>query len=74
VLEPQAPLPSADLPMTPVAGVTEPNVCAATVTLPPNTPLGTWSFKIRQQAAADFKSLSKQAVGDVILLVNYEAN
>ncbi len=74
VLEPQTPLPNTDVTMTPVTGATEPNVCAATVTMPPNTPLGTWSFKIRQSSAADFKSLSKQQIGDVILLVNYTAS
>ena len=72
-LAPQAPLPTALLPMTPVAGVTEPNVCAATIVTPANTPLGTWSFKVQQQGAADFRSLTSSSLGDVLLLVNYDA-
>ena len=51
VLAPQAPLPTAPVTMTPVAGVTEPNVCAATIAMPADTPLGTWSFELQQQGA-----------------------
>ena len=60
--------------VTPVTGVTEPNVCAATITMPPNTPLGSWSFKIKQARAADFRSLTKNLIGDLVLLVNYDAS
>ena len=74
VLAPQAPLPTASIPMTPVAGVTEPNVCAATIVMPPNTPLGTWSFKLQQSGAVDFRSLTTAQIGDVLLLVNYDAS
>ena len=74
VLAPQAPLPTATLNMTPVTGVSEPNVCAATVALPPGTGLGTWSFKIKQASAADFRSLTKNQIGDVVLVVNYDAS
>jgi hypothetical protein len=74
VLAAQAPLPTASVNMTPVTGVTEPNVCAATITMPPSTPLGTWSFKIKQASAADFRSLTKNLIGDVVLLVNYDAS
>jgi hypothetical protein len=74
VLAPQAPLPTATVNMTPVAGSTEPVVCSATVAMPPNTPLGTWSFKIKQASAADFHSLTKNLIGDVVLLVSYAAS
>jgi hypothetical protein len=74
VLAPQAPLPTTLLTMSPVAGATEPNICGATITLPPNTPLGSWSFKIQQQGAADFQSLNKNLIGDVLLLISYSAN
>ncbi len=74
VLAPQSPLPTATVNMTPVAGVTEPNVCAATIAMPPNTPLGTWSFKIKQASAADFRSLTKNLIGDIVLLVSYDAS
>ena len=60
--------------MTPVAGVTEPNVCAATVTPPLNTGLGTWSFWLQQAGAADFRSLTRDEIGDVLLLVSYDAS
>ncbi|HTA43725.1 MAG TPA: neuraminidase-like domain-containing protein [Bryobacteraceae bacterium] len=71
VLAPQAPLPTAQLTMAPVAGVTEPNVCAATIALPAGTPLGKWSFEIQQQGAPDFQSLTKDMISDVILMVQY---
>jgi hypothetical protein len=57
--------------MTPVAGVTEPNICAATIALPPGTSLGTWNFELQRQGAADFRSLTKSDISDVLLLVSY---
>ena len=74
VLAPQAPLPTAQVPMTPVAGVTEPNVCTATIAVPAGTHLGTWSFEVQRQGAADFRSLGKNDIGDVILMVSYEVS
>ena len=74
VVQPQAPLPNADANMTPVPNVTLPNVCGAAIALPPNTAPGTWTFKIRKQAAGDFRSLTKNDLGDILLLVNYQAN
>ena len=73
VLEPQAPLPNADVALTPVPGATEPNICAGNVAVPPGTGIGTWSFKLRKQAAADFHSLGKNDLGDVVLLISYTA-
>jgi hypothetical protein len=72
VLQPQAPLPNADVAMAPVAGVTEPNVCSGVVVTPANTPLGPWTFKLRKQASADFHSLTKDDLGDVVFLVNFK--
>ena len=46
-------------------------MCAATINLPAGTPIGKWSFEIQQQGAADFQSLTKDMISDVILLVNY---
>ena len=70
-LAPQAPLPTAPLLMTPLAGVNEPYVCTATITPPAGTTLGTWSFELQQQGAADFRSLTKNEISDVLLLVDY---
>jgi len=74
VLEPQAPLPVTDIVMAPVAGVAEPNVCSGTIAVPANTPLGTWTFKLRKQSAADFHSITKNDIGDVLLLVSYSVS
>src|SRR6202008_1656778 len=68
VLQPQAPLPNADVVMAQVAGATEPNVCAGTLALPPGTPPGAWTFKLRKQAAADFHSLKSTDIGDLVLV------
>jgi Tc toxin complex TcA C-terminal TcB-binding domain len=74
-LVPQAPLPTTLINMQPVAGATEPNVCTSgVITLPANTPLGTWSFELQLQGATNFNSLSKNAIGDVLLLVNYQVS
>ena len=70
-LAPQAPLPTATVALTPVPKVTEPNVCSGTIPMPANTPLGPWSFELQQQGAADFRSLSKTEISDVLLLVSY---
>ncbi len=74
VVAPQAPLPTATINTTLAPGSTVPNVCVATIPVPAGTPLGTWSFKIRQAAAADFHSLNKNLIGDVVLLVSYDAS
>jgi hypothetical protein len=74
VLVPQATLPTAPITLTPVAGVTEPNVCAGTIVMPPNTPLGPWSFQLQRQGAPDFQSLNRNQISDVILVVNFDAS
>jgi hypothetical protein len=72
-LEPQAPLTQvpADMNMTPVAGSTEPNVCGATLVVPPNTQPGKWTFKLKLPAAADFRAITKNDIGDVLLVLNF---
>ena len=60
--------------MTQVPGVTEPNVCSATINMSSGTSLGTWSFEMRQETASDFQSLNKNLIGDVVLLVSYKAD
>jgi hypothetical protein len=70
VLAPEAPLPTGQITMAPVAGVTEPGVVSGSVAPPPGTP-GTWSFKLRTASAADFRSLSATDIGDVLLLVAF---
>ena len=73
-LVPQAPFPNAVIDMLPVPGVTQPNICSSGPINPPaGTPLGTWSFEIQLQGAANYNSLSKNAIGDVLLLVSYSA-
>lgn len=72
VLRPQAPLPTADVTLTPVAGVSEPNVVSGAVAPPPGSP-GRWSFKLRAAAAGDFRSLTADDIGDVLLLVAFGA-
>jgi hypothetical protein len=57
--------------MTPVAGSTEPNVCGATLVVPPNTQPGKWTFKLKLPAAADFRSITKNDIGDVLLVLNF---
>ncbi len=73
-LWPQSPLPTTQLTMTPVAGVTEPYVCSATIPMA-GAPLATWGFKLQPPGTSTgFTSLSKNAIGDVLLLVNYDAS
>ena len=74
VVVPQTPLPTAPATMTPVAGVTKPNICAATIVTPANTAPGTWTFELQQQGAADFQSLTRNLIGDVLLLVSYDVS
>ena len=62
------------LTMTPLPGVSEPSICAATITPPPGVGLGTWSFQLQKQGAADFRSLGQNDLRDVILLVHYEVS
>jgi hypothetical protein len=72
-LVPQTPLPTAPINMLPVAGVTEPAVYSSgVIALPPGTGLGTWSFELQLTGATNFSGLSKNSLGDVLLLVNYQ--
>jgi hypothetical protein len=74
VVRPQAPLPTAAVPLAPVAGSTTPAVCSGTIAVPPGTPLGTWSFKIRTDDAPDFRSITRNDIGDVLVLVSYQVS
>jgi hypothetical protein len=74
VLVPQSPLPTVPITLTPVPGVTEPNVCAGTIMMPANTPVGTWSFELQRQGAPDFQSLNRNQISDVILVVNFDVS
>jgi Tc toxin complex TcA C-terminal TcB-binding domain/Neuraminidase-like domain/Salmonella virulence plasmid 28.1kDa A protein len=73
VLQPQAPLPTASIPLTPVAAVSQPNVALGNVAVANATP-GTWRFKLRTAAATDFRSLSADDIGDLLLLVNFQVS
>jgi Tc toxin complex TcA C-terminal TcB-binding domain/Neuraminidase-like domain/Salmonella virulence plasmid 28.1kDa A protein len=73
VLKPQAPLPTSDVTLTPVAGVTEPNVASGNVAVASASP-GNWTFKLRTAAAADFHSLTPDSIGDVLLLVSFQVS
>ncbi len=73
VLKPQAPLPTSDVTLTPVAGVTEPNVASGNVAVANASP-GTWTFKLRTAAAGDFHSLTPDSVSDVFLLVSFQVS
>jgi hypothetical protein len=73
VLVPQAPLPTAPITMTPVGGVSEPTVVSATIPSPGTVPT-TWNFEIQQQGASNFTSLTPDMIGDVLLLVSYDAS
>jgi hypothetical protein len=59
--------------MTPVGAVQQLNMVAATITNPGTIP-ATWTFQIRQQSASDFHSLTKNLIGDVLLVVTYEVS
>lgn len=74
VVRPQLPLPNANFTLTPVAGVSEPNVCSVTIPLPANTPPGIWTFKLRQDAAPDFRSITANEIGDVFLLLAFQVS
>jgi Tc toxin complex TcA C-terminal TcB-binding domain/Neuraminidase-like domain/Salmonella virulence plasmid 28.1kDa A protein len=70
VVRPQAPLSTADVTLSAVAGVSEPNVVSGAITPPPTGP-GTWSLKLRAAGAGDFHSLSADDIGDVLLLIAF---
>jgi len=70
VLAPLPPLPTATINLTPVAGVSEPNVCSGTIS-GLSLPLGTWSFQLQKLGASDFHSLTKNDIGDILLLLSY---
>jgi len=70
VLQPQAPLPTTNITIQPPASI--PNVAVGTVAVPAGTGPGTWTLKLRQSAAVDFRSLTANQIGDIILLINFQ--
>jgi hypothetical protein len=72
VLQPQAPLPTGNINLQPVANA--PTVAAGIVAMPASTSVGKWTFKLRKSTAADFRSLGRNDLGDVVLLVNFQVN
>jgi hypothetical protein len=71
VVVPAAPLPTVPVVMTPVAAATEPNFAAGIIAVPPTTMLGTWIFEIQVQGAADFRSLNKNIIGDILVFITF---
>jgi hypothetical protein len=72
VLEPQpGPPTNTDLTLSPVAGSPPLLVASGVVTGPAVASLGTWSFKLKMQGAADFRSLKTSQVSDLILQVDF---
>jgi hypothetical protein len=55
-----------------VPGVTEPNVATGSVNVA-NAPLGRWSFKLRAASAPDFRSVNRNTLGDLLVLVQFQA-
>ena len=73
VLVPQAPLPTAPITMTPVAGTSEPYIVSAVIRTPGTIP-ATWNFQLQQEGVTIFTSLTPDTIGDVLLMVSYEAS
>jgi hypothetical protein len=73
VLRPEAPLPTADITMAPMAGTANPTVSSGNVAPPPASP-GAWSLKIRASDATDFRSLVATDVGDILLLIHFQVS
>jgi hypothetical protein len=69
-LQPQAPLPAANVPLNPV-GPAPVLVAQGAVAVTPATKLGTWAFKLQVAGAADFRSLTSSQIGDVVLKVDF---
>jgi len=71
VLEPQAPLPTNRVTLSPVTGVKDPYVSSGDVALTNQSP-GKWSFKIRRSATTDFRSLTRNDLGDLLLITYFD--
>ena len=73
VAQPQAPLPNAPVTLTPLSAGSGPQVAVGTLAAPGAAP-GEWSLKIRSHTATDFRSLTANDIGDVLILVNFDAS
>jgi len=73
VAQPQAPLPSAPVTLTPIAVGSGPQVAVGTLAVPGVEP-GVWTLKLRSHMAPDFRSLTANDIGDVLILVTFDAN
>ena len=51
-----------------------PNVDLGRAPTPSSTPPPTWTIKLKQSAAADYKSLQASQLDDILLVVSYEAS
>ena len=72
VLQPQAPLPTANVTLAAV-GPAPALVAQGSVAVSPATKLGTWTFKLQVSGAIDFRSLTSSQIGDVLLQIDYTA-
>jgi hypothetical protein len=72
ILEPQSPLPTTQVTLAPVPGVSEPNVATGNVNVA-GLALGRWTFKLRAASATDFRSVTRNTLGDVLLLIQFQA-
>lgn len=73
VIRPQAPLPTTQVILNPVASVTEPNVSSGNVAVANASP-GTWSLKRRTSGGGDFHSLTAYDIDDVLLLMRFQVS
>ena len=71
VIEPQGVLPSADVVLSPLPGQPALVAAGAIANLPAGLKPGTWSFKLKEQSAGDFRSLSSGQIGDLILKIDF---
>ena len=75
VVVPQAPLPTAAITMNPVPVRPSRTSASATIaTARRNAARGRGASSCSKQGAADFRSLTKNDIGDVLLLVNYQVS
>jgi hypothetical protein len=71
-LEPQAPLSTTSVTLAPIPGA--PGVATGMVAVPSGTTPGTWTFRLRASGATDWRSLTNDQLGEVVIAAAFEVS
>lgn len=74
VLEPAGPFESGEVVLDPVPDLSEPILCSGIIAMAPDTPLGTWNFRLRKHSADGVGPITQGDISDLFLVMDYQVH